>query len=220
MKLGIISDIHADHEHLEIALALLEKLGADQLLCAGDLVDGMTEGNRAAQRVKALNIPVVMGNHDHAFSRPPSDEWRSTVSHMYQQDDNVTESTAGYLASLPLKLNLEYEGVRIVLAHANTWDQTSYLFPAAKSFERFQRLARENMQDADVVILGHTHTPMRVQIGKLWVFNPGSVQGNRYMYRPTHTCAILRVPELEFEVYDILTGQRADPERLLLNPPD
>ncbi len=218
MKLGIFSDIHADAEHLEKALALFQKIGVDQLICAGDLVDGVTEGEATAQRVKHLSIPVVMGNHDRAFSRPIADTWRDRVSLKYGLDDQLSDDSVTYLASLPLRVNLEYEGVKIVLAHANTWDQIAYVFPSAGSHDKLLRLARDIQ--ADALILGHTHVPMKVRVGNLWVFNPGSVQGNRYMFRPAHTCAVLHLPDLTYDVFDIQSGRLAEPERLSLTPPN
>jgi len=217
MKLGIFSDIHADDFHLRKALDLFHKLKVDQLLCAGDLVDGATEGEAAAQRVKALNIPVVMGNHDRAFGRPIADDWHQGMTQRYGIDDHLSHDTTSYLASLPFKRELAYDGIRIVLAHANIWDLSTYVFPSPGSHERLFRLGRE--VDADALILGHTHVPMKVHVDGLWVFNPGSVQGNRYLYRPEHTVAVLHIPDLNYEVYDILSGRLAQPERVMLTPP-
>lgn len=39
VRIGLISDIHADYEGLQNALALLDRLGVDRILCAGDLVE-------------------------------------------------------------------------------------------------------------------------------------------------------------------------------------
>ena len=53
----------------------------------------------------------------------------------------------------------------------------------------------ERLQDFehDVLLVGHTHQVFRQQIGDTLVMNPGSTRFN-------HSCAILMLPELEFEV--------------------
>ena len=61
MKLGLISDIHANLANLRRALILLRAHGAETILCAGDLVDGETEGNATAQFVKAAEYPLCAG---------------------------------------------------------------------------------------------------------------------------------------------------------------
>src|SRR3954470_17828493 len=79
MKLGLISDIHADLDHLRRALILLRERGAETILCAGDLVDGESEGNAVVEFVRQQNIPCVQGNHDHALSGATAAhyaEWR------------------------------------------------------------------------------------------------------------------------------------------------
>jgi predicted phosphodiesterase len=64
MKIGLIADIHADLEALELALMLMEQHGVQQILCAGDLVDKGKHGDAVVQRIRDLRIPCVLGNHD------------------------------------------------------------------------------------------------------------------------------------------------------------
>jgi putative phosphoesterase len=209
VKIGIISDIHANHENLWRALVLLREHGAETILCAGDLVDGETEGDTAAGLVKAQAIPCVQGNHDHAMSRPTSapyvewlKEWKETIFGSRQTYDNLTDVTLDYLRELPLRQCFEWEGTRVMVTHASTWDQVTYIYPFSRR-HNFYRIAKE--ADADAVILGHTHLPMAVQVKSVWVFNPGSVDGNRD--EPFNsTCAILEVPTMAYQVYDIDTG--------------
>ncbi|MDX2162861.1 MAG: YfcE family phosphodiesterase [bacterium] len=204
MKLGLFSDVHANAGSLDKALKLLERKGVDQLLCAGDLVDGMTEGEAAAQRVKNLNIPVVMGNHDFAYSRPQPKHQRGGIWLPHKQDDALSGNTVSFLASLPHWRELEYEHTKIVLAHANTWDFATYVFPSASSAAKVKRLKASVRDDVKAIILGHTHVPMQMIYKDLRIFNPGSVEGNRYS--STRSCAILTVPSLEYEVYEIDRG--------------
>ncbi|HVU12760.1 MAG TPA: metallophosphoesterase family protein [Phototrophicaceae bacterium] len=209
MKVGLISDIHAHCANLRRAVLLLREHGAETILCAGDLVDGETEGNAAVAFIRQQNIPCVQGNHDHALSRPVPTayldwfrEWREDTLGARQIEDALSEEAFAYLRALPLKRRYEWEGQRVLLTHASPWDQVTYVH-ANGSRKPFYRIAEE--AEADVVILGHTHAPMAVYVKGVWVFNPGAVDGNRF--EPYNaTCAILDLPTMHYEVYDIETA--------------
>lgn len=64
MRLGLISDVHADLTALEKALHLLDFYQVDQILCAGDLVEGGQEGDGVVRRIQERTIMCVQGNHD------------------------------------------------------------------------------------------------------------------------------------------------------------
>ena len=211
MKLGLISDIHADLTHLRRALALLRERGADVILCAGDLVDGETEGEAAARFFRQQNILCVQGNHDRLLSDPalvgiaerfPSRSGLPPSAEQLQADV-VTNETIAYLRALPPSLRFEWDQRRVLLTHATTWDQATYVY--SENPETLLRIAAE--ADADVVIVGHTHKPMAVEVKGTWIFNPGSVYGGRAEpYTPT--CALLDLPITRYQVFDINTGQR------------
>ncbi|MEO8396046.1 MAG: metallophosphoesterase family protein [Chloroflexota bacterium] len=216
MKLGLISDIHANAENLRRSLILLREKGAESILCAGDLVDGETEGNVAAQLIKSQNIPCVQGNHDHALSGATAAnyaEWRRQWDeaelgfHPWQfSDDALTDETITYLRQLPLSLRFEWDNRRVLLTHASTWDQMSYIYANGRP-AYLQRIAEEaQAADAEIVILGHTHVPMAVELEGVWIFNPGSVDGNRD--QPFNaTCALLDLAVMRYQVFDINTGR-------------
>ncbi len=225
MKLGVLSDIHADAQSLDKALKLLERKGADHLICAGDLVDGETEGEEAAQRVKALNIPVVMGNHDYLYARIGEQaamreaQRNQRIAQGYVRD-LLSDDSYAYLGTLPHARELVYDGVKIVLAHANTWDFQTYIFPSSSSLPKLKRLQESIAPDVKAVILGHTHVPMWMRYHSLHVFNPGSVEGNRYSM--SRSCAVITLPSppqgIEFTVYEIDRGAPLTIESLNFYP--
>ncbi len=211
MKLGLISDIHADLDHLRRALDLLRALGADQILCAGDVVDGETEGEAAAQFFRQQEIACVEGNHDRLMSDPalagiatrfpPRNGIPPTDDQL--RADVLSADTIAYLRALPMHLRLERDARRVLLTHASTWSLDSYISPDEHP-EHFLRLAQE--ADANIVIVGHTHVPMAVEVEGTWIFNPGAVyDGRRPPYTPT--CALLDLNPMRYRVYNLLTGQ-------------
>jgi predicted phosphodiesterase len=213
MKLGLMSDVHANAENLRRALALLQRLGADAILCAGDLVDGETEGNAAVEFARKQGIVCVQGNHDHAmsqYSHAVYAEWAKNWDEAsfgpppwQYSEDAVSDDSREFLRGLPVARRFEFAGKRVLLAHASPWDQTTYVYANGRR-EYFQRIAEE--ADADVVILGHTHIPMAVETETTWVFNPGSVDGNRA--EPYNaTCALLEFPPMRYRVFDLETGK-------------
>ncbi len=45
MKLGLIADVHADLDALQMALSRLKQAGVDSTICAGDLVEKGMDGD-------------------------------------------------------------------------------------------------------------------------------------------------------------------------------
>jgi putative phosphoesterase len=210
MKLGLISDIHANAKNLRRALILLREKGAEMILCAGDLVDGDSEGNSAAELIRVQNIPCVQGNHDRALSADHYAQWlknwdeASFGTPPWQfSDDGLTAETLAYLRALPLTRRFEWDNRRVLLTHASLWDQVTYIYANGRP-AHLQRIAEEAA--AEIVILGHTHVPMAVEMETVWVFNPGSVDGNRD--QPFNaTCALLDLAVMRYQVFDIHTGR-------------
>ena len=83
--LGIINDLHADLGALQLALARLDELGVDQIVCAGDIVDGGDEpeqvialrrerkDSREKSPTRSLSRSTLRGRHSAILrpSRPP-----------------------------------------------------------------------------------------------------------------------------------------------------
>ncbi len=210
MKLGLISDIHANLDNLRRALALLRKLGADAILCAGDLADGESEGNAVVELIRENGISCVQGNHDVAIGRSTPGGWMARWNDAgfgdmprQQYADMLNGENRAFLRELPPSRRFAWDSRRVLLTHASTWDQTTYVYAHGRE-AYLQRIAAE--AEADIVILGHTHLPMAVEVEGVWVFNPGSVDGNRHEPHAA-TCALLDLPVTRYRVFDIHTGR-------------
>ncbi len=208
MKIGIISDIHANLAKLRRARALLREQGAEVILCAGDLVDGETEGDAVVKYVRKQGFLCVQGNHDAAMSHARNEDWldrwdESAFGRMppRYRTDLLGEDSRAFLRDLPIKRCFEWDNRRVLLTHASTWDQVTYVYPKGRS-EYFSRIAAQ--AQADIVILGHTHIPMAVEVAGVWIFNPGSVDGSR-IEPYLSTCAVLDLSVTRYQVFDIDT---------------
>ncbi len=71
VKLGVISDVHGDPISLELAWARLTMLGAERIVCAGDLVGYGPDPDGVVAFLTERRIDSVRGNHDRwALERP------------------------------------------------------------------------------------------------------------------------------------------------------
>ena len=66
-RIGILGDVHTESRLLEVAIERLRGLGADKLICVGDIVDGPEEAwgaDRCCTMLQSHGIATVCGNHD------------------------------------------------------------------------------------------------------------------------------------------------------------
>ncbi len=184
MDIGVLSDIHGDLRALELVLDRLANVHqVDHILCAGDLVGRGPEQNRVVEIIRERNIPSVRGNHD---------EWFYGIS-----DDN-----SQYLKSLPLDYRENYDGINIFMCHGKPGSNMWGLYHDHISRTLLSMML--NSLQSSVLITGHTHVPMYIQINEGCVVNPGSIYTFKSARATSHTYGILRLPDLTFELYDVL----------------
>lgn len=206
MKLGLISDVHADLNGLTLALDVLRQQQVDQIVCAGDLVEKGTDGDAVVQIIKTLQIPSARGNHD--YDAIGNQEWlRKNVdkTHPGLRGRLLKEETINFLKELPRSLNFTIENIRIFVTHGAPWSDVVYVFPTSRR-GTFERVAAEAQAiRSQIVILGHTHTPMAARVDNIQIYNPGSVCG--IQSSGSRSCAVLTLPECKYEVFGIKTGE-------------
>jgi putative phosphoesterase len=204
MKLGLISDIHADLKSLKLALDILQGQKVEQIICAGDLVDKGVGGDAVVKLIRERNISCVVGNHDWL-----ADKDQNWLQRNYGDSHPMllSDETLEYLSTLRDTLNFAWEGQRILVAHGTPWNRDEYLYPYSQP-SLFAQVA--TFAEAEAVILGHTHEPMIADVRGVWIFNPGSVCG--IQAEGSGTCATLTLPEYSFRVFSIRTAERIQPE--------
>ena len=81
MKLGILTDIHEEHDYLRRALTLLRREGADRLLVVGDVCATHTDLEETVALLDDAGAVGVWGNHDFGLCGDnPTDEDRLRFS--------------------------------------------------------------------------------------------------------------------------------------------
>ncbi|MGH9536223.1 MAG: metallophosphoesterase family protein [Terriglobales bacterium] len=171
MKILIVSDLHGNADALT---ALRER--ADETWVLGDLVNYGPQPNEVVEWVARNATHVVRGNHDQAlgYDQDPrcSPPFRNMAAEMGRYTASVlTAENRRYLRRLPRQLTLERDGVRFYLCHAVPSDPL-YGYCSAESERWAAELAAT---EAEVLLVGHTHTPFVRVIGGHRVVNPGSL---------------------------------------------
>lgn len=194
MKIGVFSDVHGHLDELNKTLMLFDSLAVDAIICAGDLVDKGTQSDAVVARMREVAIPCVMGNHD-----------AKAQSSWLTYKEPLRDESLDYLSTLPIDLTFMWCGMSVYLCHATPWhDASVYVYPT-RPVALFQLVAQA--VSAQVIVLGHTHHPMRIDIDGKTILNPGSIYGNRD--RAERTCGILTLPQRQFDLYDIDMGECA-----------
>ena len=199
MRLGIISDVHCNHEALRIALERMAPV--DELLCAGDAVYQFRFSNEVAALLRERAARYILGNHERVLLGPWGESARSRPA--------VQRDLVEYMAGQPYHLETHVNGRKLVVVHGSPFDpHDEYLYPNSPNLRKLARI------EADFILLGHTHYHMAERVGRALVVNPGSAgepRDHRNGFRLS--CAVLDTAsgEVVFHHYDDPTRPKVDP---------
>lgn len=173
IKVAIISDIHGNSVALKEVLKDAKLNNVDEYIFSGDLVNDLPFGNETLEIVKKTSDKVLKGNKEQYLIEFEEEkyDWKNiqfkNTRFMY---DELTEENKAYIRKLPHCISLEYEGVKLLVAHGSPKSVEELLN------RRFKDLIEKYVEelDADALIFGHTHEPMWYEYinGKL-VLNAG-----------------------------------------------
>lgn len=171
MRIVIVSDIHGNAESLS---TLPDRY--DELWVLGDLVNYGPEPGVVVDFVRAHAEIVVRGNHDDAvgFNRDPrcSPAYRQMAKETMDYTRSVlSRDQMDYLAALPLTAERTVDGMKFLLCHAAPSDPLYKYVPANSALWEDEL----KLISADVLFVGHTHTPFVQNVGRQVVVNPGSL---------------------------------------------
>jgi putative phosphoesterase len=171
--IGLIGDVHAEDENLELALAFLNEHGAGRILCTGDIIDGEGDADRCCELLQIARVSTVRGNHD---------QW--CLAGQMRDLPHATEltalapSTLRFLHTLPPTLSFPTELGSLLLCHGLGENNMARLMPDEYGYsleantDLHGLLARPGLR---FVVAGHTHRRMVRQIEQTTFINPGSL---------------------------------------------
>ena len=168
--IAVISDIHSNLPALKVVLERIDELAPELILCAGDLVGYNPYPNEVVWEIKRRNISCIRGNHDRAVILDDYTYFNryAAMAAMWTRE-KLSKENILYLASLKDSIHLEYENFKIAVHHGAPFDEDYYIYPD---------MATEKLlgyDNADILILGHTHVPFVKIFHSGVILNPGSV---------------------------------------------
>lgn len=153
MKIGIITDIHANLEALEAVLKSLETDRVDRIVCLGDIVGYGASPKECCEIILSVCDVCVIGNHDAAITGKMDYSYYYDAAHTVLDwtKTQLSDTCMEYLSNLPYYR--EYEG--IFLCHGSPIDVQSfeYIF----SIEQARTIIPHFDRLKPLTLIGHSH---------------------------------------------------------------
>ena len=177
LRIAVISDIHGNLLALEAVLTDIGRRGVDATVNLGDCVASPLWPRETFERLEALALPTVRGNHDRWIVDKPADQMSPVALHAREA---LSEAQRASLHALPATIQFTPE---ILAVHGTPADDSTYLLEEATEDGRLAPIRRALLEqrlgdavDSPVVLCGHSHCQGAVlgPRGGL-ILNPGSV---------------------------------------------
>ena len=221
MKYAVIADIHANWEAFHVVLNDAKEQKCTHYCCVGDVVGYGANPKECLEVVRDLGMPCVKGNHDEycsseddleGFNPHAAEAVRWTRKQLAMEDRE-------WLRDLKyVRLVASFSVVHATLDGPQRWGYVFDKLMAAASF---------TYQNTSVCFFGHTHVPVafvrdavvrggtyskfRVEAGRKYFVNVGSV-GQPRDGNPKAAYVIYDLDEGSIEIrrldYDILKAQK------------
>jgi predicted phosphodiesterase len=189
MKYAIIADIHANLEAFEVVLEDIKAQKCTHTACLGDVVGYNANPKECLDIVRSMNIPCVKGNHDEYCSSDDALEGFNphAAEAVLWTRRQLTDEDRKWLRDLKyLRLVASFSIVHATLDMPERWGYVFDKLAAAASF---------TYQNTSVCFFGHTHVPVafirdsvvrggtyskfKVEPGRKYFVNVGSVGQSR-----------------------------------------
>lgn len=177
MKIAFLSDIHANFPALCAALECAERLGAEGVVCAGDLVGGGPHPTEVIRLLMERRIPAILGNVDRKVLRlASSPKKRKEAMKGKRAPLAWTAKAMGgpelrWLQGLPAELRLVFGAAAIRVVHGSPLSDTDYIYPSLTPEALAVKLGDDR---PSVLVCGHSHIPFTKRVSGVLVVNCGS----------------------------------------------
>lgn len=153
MRIGILSDLHANAEALNAVLEHARDEAIDTWWCLGDVVGYGADPDHCCDVVRQLGAPTVAGNHDWAACGLTSTRFfnRHAAAAAEWTARTMRRENLDWLAALPLVRHLE----GVFLVHAT---------PSEPAAWHYCMMAEDALTEMEVYteslcVIGHSHHP-------------------------------------------------------------
>ncbi|MBQ6516789.1 metallophosphoesterase family protein [bacterium] len=203
-KFAVISDIHGNMQALNTVLNDIKVQKADEVLCLGDYAMAGPEPDISVNffMKKANEFKMIQGNTDEYIANFSDTVYENIkknapiMANALKCDVNLlTSEQKEFLKNLPKQLEINDEGVKILLVHGSPRSISENIFPDMQ-IEEVEKMIEST--DADIILCGHTHIPCGYQTNtKQTVINTGSV-GRPFTDDPKACYLLITVNNGEF----------------------
>jgi len=175
VRLALVSDQHGNDVAFAAAVEDLDRIGVDEVVCLGDVVQGGSQPGETLERLRGLGCATVLGNADAFLLEVPTDSPEPVT----EQQLEVREWTLSQLGDWQLEqirafepvVHRELDGVRLLFCHGSPASYDDVLLPELGP----DALAPFQGHDAALLAGGHTHLQWTRRVGDTLYVNPGSV---------------------------------------------
>ncbi|MDX1952759.1 MAG: metallophosphoesterase family protein [Verrucomicrobiota bacterium] len=221
MKYAIIADIHANLEALQVVLEDIKAQKCTHYACLGDVVGYNANPKECLDIIRGMGMPCVKGNHDEYCSTENDLEGFNphAAEAINWTRDQLTLDDRQWLRDLKyIRLVASFSIVHATLDGPQRWGYV---------FDKLAAAASLTYQNTSVCFFGHTHVPLafirdsvvrggtyskfKVEPGKKYFVNVGSVgQPRDGIWQAAYVVydMVEQTIELRRLEYDIATTQK------------
>lgn len=189
MKFAILADIHANLEALEVVLDDTRKEKCTHYACLGDVVGYNANPKECLDIIRAMGMPCVKGNHDEYCSAD------DTLEGFNPHAAEAVEWTRNQLTTEDRKWLRDLKYLRLVASFSIVHSTLDGPQRWGYVFEKLAAAASFTYQNTTICFFGHTHVPLafirdsvvrggtyskfRIEPGRKYFVNVGSVGQSR-----------------------------------------
>jgi len=238
LRYAVLSDIHANLEGLEVVLEKCEQVGADTLVCCGDIIGYNADPNACVELVREKGVRCIQGNHERGLrdleaGRTPNMNPTAMEALLFTREA-LTADNLAWLLSLPEEAEI---GGFFRIFHGSPCDPDAYIFDSFEAAYAFKALVHDYPPPGNLLcFIGHTHVcaayafdaeshrvaERGVRGGELFSIKPGAHYmfnvGSCGQYRggiPAATFALLDGDEMTLEFHFLEYDLRACQEKVI-----
>ncbi len=207
MRVALIADVHANAVALEAVLVRLETEQPDQIVCLGDVGTPGPNPTGVIGRLRALNIPVVMGNWDEWLLQAHGIMGADAGIPWMRQIDNwcaaqLSDADIAYLRTFRSTVRVTLDRDTAILCfHGSPRSTTDLIVATTPALDLDSMFSAHH---ADVLAGGHLHTPLIRRHRDMLIVNPGSLSESiDFDSRPPH---VRFNPWAEYALVDWVDG--------------
>jgi len=211
-RLAVVSDVHGDVHALVDALRVIDAMGCDAIVCAGDTIDYGLFPNETVALLAERAIPTVRGNHD---------RWARDGDYRSGSASDISSASRRFLRATVSSWSFEYDAARVEVWHARPGSDiegivppTAPRHPLELNVPRPELNASALLRNADILIVGHTHQAFALRFGDRLIANPGALLRDPApgAENPpaTGTFGVLELPERRWRVFRAKDGVEVD----------